>query len=401
MEKIVLFEDSGYKNFGPLTKTRPVFELRDGIFSVRERYTRIFKDREFYFFYRKAFDPAMKRSGLKGVMDLPEGESFIAINARILPNKNFIKYFSAIEKQKSRFSSDDNGNLLTGKFTCKSEFVESVKNGVKTNVRPILEVIRYPWDIVNSTGEWIKNDTEILSREDRWKKPRITGVFIENKDQVLISKTAKVGAGTVIDASKGPVVIDDDANIMYNCVITGPVYIGKKTIIKSGARIYENTSIGNVCKAGGEIEGSVIHGYSNKQHEGFLGHSYIGEWCNLGADTNNSDLKNNYSFVKVEINGRLIDTESLFAGLIMGDHSKTGINTMINTGSVVGVACNVYGEGFPPRNIPDFNWGGREKLLKYPFNKTIDTVKTVMLRRGIELQEDEENILKNIFVKSR
>lgn len=400
MNKIVLFEDAGYKNFGPLTKTRPIFELRNGIFSIRERFIKIFSEYELYFFYRKGFDPMMKKLGMKGMTDLKDNEEFIAINARLVPNKNFLKYFDVLEKKKTKLAADDYGTLLTGIFTSKAEFVDSVKKGVKTNVKPILEIIKYPWDLVNSTGEWIANDSVFLEDEKRFIKLKAAGVHVENRDSVFVSKTAKVMAGTVIDASEGPVVIDDAAEVMYNSVIIGPVYIGKNSKIKAGAKIYGNTSIGDVCKVGGEVEGTIIHGYSNKQHEGFLGHSYIGEWCNLGADTNNSDLKNNYTSVKVEINGELIDTGSLFAGLIMGDHSKTGINTMINTGTVIGIACNVYGEGFPPRNIPDFHWGGKEKLVKYPFNKTLETIKAVMARREKVLEKGEEDILKKIFIKS-
>ncbi|MBU4485535.1 MAG: hypothetical protein KKD38_01275 [Candidatus Delongbacteria bacterium] len=399
MKNIVLFEDSCYKNFGPLTKTRPIFELRNGIFNIRERYVRTLSEYNFYFFYRKAFDPMIKRLGIKGMNSLPENEPFIAINARIVPNKNFLKYFENLVNQKSKTAADDNGQLLTGIFTSKAEFVESVKKGVKTSVKPILEINKYPWDLTNAIGEWITNDSIFLIGGDKWIKSKLPNVIIENKDSVYISKTAIIMAGTIIDATYGPVIIDDEAEIMYNSVIIGPAYIGKNSKIKIGAKIYQNTSIGDVCKVGGEVEGSIIHGYSNKQHEGFLGHAYIGEWCNLGADTNNSDLKNNYSFVKVEINNELIDTGSLFVGVVMGDHSKTGINTMINTGTVIGVACNVYGEGFPPRNIPDFHWGGKEKLVKYPFNKTIDTVKTVMARRNIELEKSDEDILKKLFLK--
>jgi UDP-N-acetylglucosamine diphosphorylase / glucose-1-phosphate thymidylyltransferase / UDP-N-acetylgalactosamine diphosphorylase / glucosamine-1-phosphate N-acetyltransferase / galactosamine-1-phosphate N-acetyltransferase len=399
MKNIVLFEDMNYMNFGPLTKTRPVFELRNGVFNIRERYQKILNDYNFYFFYRKSFDGQMAAAGVKGMKDLPENEPFIAINARIIPNRNFLKYFEVLVEKKSKLSADDNGCLLTGIFSSREEFVESVKKGVTTSVKPMLEVIRYPWDLVNTIGEWIKNDSIFMIDSDKWIKPKLPNVVIENKDSVFISKTAKVSAGTVLDASSGPIIIDDGAEIMYNSVILGPAYIGKNSKIKIGAKIYQNTSIGDVCKVGGEVEGTVIHGYSNKQHDGFLGHSYIGEWCNLGADTNNSDLKNNYSFVKVEINGTLIDTGSLFAGLIMGDHSKTGINTMINTGTVIGVACNVYGEGFPPRNIPDFHWGGKEKLVRYPFSRTLETVKTVMARRSVELDKSSEDVLKKIFLK--
>jgi len=399
LKKIVLFEDMDYKNFGPLTKTRPVFELRNGIYSIRERYEKLLKGYEFYFFYRKNFDPVMNRLNVKKMSDLGEGAQFIAINARIIPNGNFLKYFKILVENKSKLAADDNGVLLTGIFTSKIEFVNCVKKGAKTNVKPMLELIRYPWDLTNNLNELLNYDFNIIRQENKWMSPKVNNVIIENKDNVLISKSAVIRPGVILDASKGPVIIDDEAEIMHNSVILGPVYIGKKSLIKIGSKIYGNTSIGENCKAGGEIEGTLIHAFSNKQHDGFLGHSYIGEWCNLGADTNNSDLKNNYSLVKVELNGKLIDSGSMFVGMFMGDHSKTGINTMINTGTVIGVACNVYGEGFPPRYIEDFHWGGKEKLVKYPFNKTLETVKTVMGRRGRDLDKGDEEVLKRIFLK--
>ncbi|MDD4205750.1 MAG: putative sugar nucleotidyl transferase [Candidatus Delongbacteria bacterium] len=399
MKKIVLFEDAGYKNFVPLVKTRPLFELKNGIFSIRERYQRIFGECELYYFYRKGFEPLMNDKGLKKLTDLGDGAQFTAINARIVPDKNFLKFFDVLISKKIKLAADDNGVLLCGTFTSKEEFVESVKKGVKTNTRPLLEMIKYPWDIVNGAGEWIKYDFDLIKKERKWALPKTQGLIIENKDNVLISKNAVIRPGVIIDASDGPVIVDDDAEVMHNSVLLGPVYIGKRSVVKVGSKIYHNTSVGEYCKVGGEIEGSIIHGFSNKQHDGFLGHSYIGEWCNMGADTNNSDLKNNYSNVKVEINGTLIDTGTMFVGMFMGDHSKTGINTMINTGTVIGVACNVYGEGFPPRYVEDFHWGGKEKLIRYPFNKTVETIKTVMLRRGKVLEKGEEDILKKIFLK--
>jgi len=398
MKNIVLFEDAGYTNFGPLTKTRPVFELRTGIFNIRERYSKLLKNYHFYYFYRKSFDPMMNDIGLKGIENLPDGLPFLAINARIIPNKNFLKYFEVAVNKKSIPATDENEKLLMGVFTTKSDFVNAVKKGLKTNVQPVLEVLKYPWDITNYVGETIKSDANLLDKK-QFSSSKLTGVVLERKENIFISRSALIKAGVVIDATEGPVVIDEGAEVMYNSVILGPAYIGKNSKVKIGSKIYHNTSIGEVCKVGGEIESTIIHGYSNKQHEGFLGHSYIGKWCNLGADTNNSDLKNNYSFVKVEINGELIDSGSLFVGMVMGDHSKTGINTMINTGTVIGVACNVYGEGFPPRNVDDFHWGGKEKLVIYPFKRTLETAKTVMERRDIMLQKYEEDILKKLYLK--
>jgi NDP-sugar pyrophosphorylase family protein len=184
----------------------------------------------------------MAQAGVKGMKDLPENEPFIAINARIIPNRNFLKYFDVLIEKKSKLAADDNGNLLTGIFSSKEEFVESVKKGVKTNVKPMLEVIRYPWDLVNTIGEWIKNDSIFMQDRDCWVKPKLPNVIIENKDNVYIHKTAKLSAGTVIDSTGGPVVIDEGAEIMYNSVIIGPAYIGKNSKIKIGAKIYQNTT---------------------------------------------------------------------------------------------------------------------------------------------------------------
>ncbi len=181
----------------------------------------------------------------------------------------------------------------------------------------------------------------------------------------------------------------------------GPCSIGNGTIVKAGARIYEDTSVGEVCKVGGEVESSIIHSFSNKQHDGFLGHSYLGMWVNLGADTNNSDLKNNYGSVKVVINDEQIDSGSQFMGLTMGDHAKTAINTMFNTGTVVGVACNVFGGGFPPKYIPSFTWGGPEAITTYAMERSIEVAKRAMARRNVQLTDATERLLKKIFDLTR
>ncbi|MCZ6704104.1 MAG: transferase, partial [Ignavibacteria bacterium] len=199
------------------------------------------------------------------------------------------------------------------------------------------------------------------------------------------------------DASNGPVYVDENAFIHPNAVIEGPVYIGETVTIKAGASIYENVSIGKLCKIGGEVEDSVLLPYSNKQHAGFIGHSYLGSWVNLGADSNCSDLKNNYGTIKVQLNGKVVDTGSQFLGVIMGDHSKTAINTMFNTGTIVGFSCNIFGIGFPDKYIPSFSWGGSENLSTYELDKSMATAKIVMKRRDEELLPANEKLFENIF----
>jgi UDP-N-acetylglucosamine diphosphorylase/glucosamine-1-phosphate N-acetyltransferase len=200
-----------------------------------------------------------------------------------------------------------------------------------------------------------------------------------------------------MDASTGPIFIEKNVTIFPNAVIQGPFYIGESSKIKSCATIYPNVSIGTVCKVGGEVEDTIIHPFSNKQHSGFLGHSYLGSWINLGADTNNSDLQNNYGTIKVQINGKHIDSGKQFVGLLMGDHSKTAINKMFNTGTVVGFSSNVFGAGFPPKYIPSFGWGGSESMKEYKLAKAIETAKAVFTRRDKNFSTDDEKLFEYIF----
>jgi len=201
----------------------------------------------------------------------------------------------------------------------------------------------------------------------------------------------------VLDAEDGPIYIDKDATVMANASLQGPLFVGAKSVIKMGAKIYESVSVGEMCKVGGEVEESIIHSYSNKQHEGFLGHSYLGQWVNLGADSNNSDLKNNYGTVKVYVNGEMIDSGLLFVGLIMGDHAKCGINTMFNTGTVVGAMSNVFGSGYSDKFIPSFTWGGVESMETYALDKALEVARRVMARRKMALSVAQENMLRHVF----
>ncbi|MDP2038950.1 MAG: glucose-1-phosphate thymidylyltransferase, partial [Ignavibacteria bacterium] len=210
-------------------------------------------------------------------------------------------------------------------------------------------------------------------------------------------KDAKIDPFVHLDASQGPIYISKNAHVMSHSLIQGPAFIGEDSVVKAHAAIYHDTSVGEVCKVGGEIEASIIHSYSNKQHEGFLGHAYLGSWVNLGASTNNSDLKNNYSSVSVLIKGKNVDTHSQFVGLIMGDHSKTAINTMFNTGTIAGVSCNIFGAGFPARYIPSFSWGGTDFLRNYDIEKCIEVARIVYSRRKLQLTQAEEELLRAVY----
>ncbi len=228
-----------------------------------------------------------------------------------------------------------------------------------------------------------------------------TGVYLMSSDNIWIADSARIDPGVVIDAQNGPVYIDENAHIFPQATIIGPAYIGRNCHIKIGAKIYEGTSLGEECKVGGEVKSSIIHSFSNKQHDGFLGHAYLGQWVNLGADTNNSNLKNNYGAVRVHVNGKEIDSGSTFVGLTMGDHSKCAINTMFNTGTVAGIMCNIYGADFPPKWIPSFSWGGSGGFTEHDVDRALTVARKVMERRGVTLGQAEEKLIREVFKKTK
>jgi UDP-N-acetylglucosamine diphosphorylase / glucose-1-phosphate thymidylyltransferase / UDP-N-acetylgalactosamine diphosphorylase / glucosamine-1-phosphate N-acetyltransferase / galactosamine-1-phosphate N-acetyltransferase len=252
-------------------------------------------------------------------------------------------------------------------------------------------LIEYPWELIFKNAEEISADMTI---------PSVKAGFKLKRKNIFIGKGAKIHTGVVLDAENGPVVIDDGAVIMANSVVYGPAYIGKGTIVKALSKIYGGTSIGPMCKAGGEIESSIFQGYANKQHEGFIGHSFVGEWVNLGAGTNNSDLKNNYTNIKMPVNGKDVDTGKMFMGAVIGDHTKTGINTMINTGTVIGISCNLFGAGYLPKHVPSFSWGGPDRLSQYRIDKAVEAARAAMKRRNVEMTREYESLIMNTFNSS-
>jgi len=338
-----------------------------------------------------------------------EGDEILFINGRALIDDNLTK----ILKKKRENVVFVSGDTVVAVHLSGSK-LESLKNNINDfidieNFEGItIEEIRtktfnYIWDLINYNNEELNNEFEFQFNKRKKKSQKkisgkiYEGVYLVGKKEIIIEKGTVVKPGVVIDASKGSVYIDKNVEIFPNAVIEGPAYIGESSKIKSAATIYENVSIGRVCKVGGEVEGSIIMPYSNKQHAGFLGHTYLGSWVNLGADTNNSDLKNNYSTVKIYINGKMVDSGSQFMGLIMGDHSKSAINTMFNTGAVVGFSCNIFGAGFPDKFVPSFTWGGIGKSKVYDVFKSIETATTVMSRRNIIMSEDDKKLFQKIF----
>jgi len=397
---VVIFEDTKAVNFNPLALTHPVYELRCGMTSLRKKIERVFPSAKISLHCRQVLAEVVQETNPETFVNKISGEKFIFINGRVLADETLAEKIDL--KTEAVYLSYD--TVVAAVLPLSVGIKTKLQNGAllslddfQSNHRIEVDakVLEYPWHLIHENPSQIESEFtgggEIIGKI----YPNVTML---NEPAIHIAEGAKVMPGVVLDAEGGPIYIDKGAKVMANAVVEGPCYIGEKTTIKIAAKIYEGCSFGPVCKIGGEVEESIVHGYSNKQHEGFLGHAYLGEWCNLGADTNNSDLKNNYSNVKVQINDTLVDSGSLFVGLFMGDHSKSGINTMFNTGTVVGVGCNVYGADFSPRFIPSYYWGGSSgQLVKYDFDKIMATAEKVMARRDVTLTDSLKNLHQAIY----
>jgi len=405
--QIVLFEDEKHINFEPLIYYRPVYELVCGASTLREKIERAYPGSKVVLHCRKNLEELLKSQIPSVEVNNFSDDEILFINGRVVAPENLSEIISAKLLEDKVFKS--NGTVVAAKVSgdrltniLNKDIISSADFDSIPSEEVELICAEYLWDLVYLNGEELKKDIAFLSGKNNvkgtnTKDERYIGVNFINPGQVFISENVDVKPGVVLDASKGPIYLDKDVVIFPNAVIEGPVYIGESSKVKSCATIYENVSVGKLCKVGGEIEDSIIMSYSNKQHSGFLGHSYLGSWVNIGADTNCSDLQNNYGTIKVQVNGRHIDTGRQFVGLIMGDHSKTAINTMFNTGTVVGFSCNVYGEGFPPKYISSFGWGGSSAVREYKLAKAIETAKAVFKRRDKVFSEEEENIFNTIF----
>jgi UDP-N-acetylglucosamine diphosphorylase/glucosamine-1-phosphate N-acetyltransferase len=404
--QICIFEDEQHINFYPLTYSRPVYDLVCGIKSLRQKITRQFPGEKISLHCWKYLEESVKLQNPDLDVNLLNDDSCLFINGRVKVDENFSEQVKCEESDNCVFI---NGNEIIA-FKLSGANLEKIKSdfpdtfGLKSfpelpaeNVD--VKTYNYLWNLIRDNGTEIVKDIDHLIKEnlDLVDPESFNGINIVNEKEVFICNNVTIKPGVVIDASNGPVYIDENAFIFPNAIIEGPAYIGESVKIKAGAQIYENVSIGKLCKVGGEVEESIILPYSNKQHGGFIAHSYLGSWVNLGADTNCSDLKNNYSAIKVQLNGKAVDTGSQFLGVLIGDHSKTAINTMFNTGTVVGFSCNIFGAGFPDKYIPSFSWGGLESMNTYDLDKSIATAKIVMSRRDEILLPTDEKLFENIF----
>lgn len=376
----ILFDGEARNDLLPFTFTRPVADIRIGILSIRGKWES----------YLKSKTSTKTESYLAKKWPLELAEENIFINASLIPDENLVNAIKTLLPGQKLLQKD----FL---IAYAQEKLEDISEYEVVKFEEELFQIGHTWDIFSKNGEAIERDFELLTK-DRKSQPIDPSNFVKNPEAIFIEVGASV-ENCSLNASTGPIYIGENSVVMEGSLIRGPFSLGENAVVKLGAKIYGPTTIGPNCKAGGEINNSVLFENSNKGHEGFLGNSVLGEWCNIGADTNTSNLKNNYAEVRLwNYNTENFARTGLqFCGLMMGDHSKCAINTMFNTGTVIGVSANIFGSGFPRNFIPSFSWGGSAGTSTYKLEKVFETTGLVMQRRGMKLSDLDKEILENIF----
>ncbi len=376
---ILLFDEAKVRqSLLPFTFTRPVGAMRCGILTIAEK-------------WQHHFDKPVGYSTQDYLSSKFTGqltEETLVMDGSLFPSAELLAKLKELKKGEVLYHNDKPFAAI-GSWPNES-------NGTKIQLENV-DSLQQKWEIFTKNGEQIQADYDLLTKGRTSVELNNTNMLI-GKENIFVEEGAEVN-GAILNASTGPIYIGRNAEIMEGSVVRGPLALCEGAALKLGTKIYGATTIGPKCKAGGEVNNSVLYAHSNKGHDGFLGNSVLGEWCNIGADTNTSNLKNNYAEVRLwdYSEGSFAKTGQQFCGLMMGDHSKCGINTMFNTGTVVGVSANIFGAGFPRNFIPSFTWGGASGFTTYRIDKAFETAEKVMPRRGLELNNTEKAILQHVF----
>ncbi|MDQ7917803.1 GlmU family protein [Mesonia sp. MT50] len=382
----ILFDGAVRNQLLPFTYTKPVADLRFGILTIREKWEK----------FLETTTTTITEDYLAERWPMVEMEHNTMINAAVCPSESLVEQIKNLKEHQVLTFED---TYIAFRTKEEEEIDLDAFQEIKLQEEPLM--IAHSWDIFAKNDQAIQADFDLLTK-DRTSAKIPEGVFCVNQEQIFIEEGAKLTMAS-LNASSGPIYIGKDAEVMEGCHVRGPFALCDHGTLKMGTKIYGATTVGPHCKVGGEVSNSMIMGYSNKGHDGFLGNSVLGEWCNLGADTNNSNLKNNYAEVRLwdYETERFAPTGLQFCGLMMGDHSKCGINTMFNTGTVVGVSANIFGAGFPRNFIPSFSWGGSNGTTTYKTNKAFEVAEKVMQRRKIDFTEEDKAILEHVFEETK
>lgn len=383
----ILFDGTVRNALLPFTFTRPVADILVGILTIREKWEN----------YLGTTTTTITEEYLAEKYPMVEMEQNVMINASFLPNPVLVEMIENLNPNEAIMLGED---IIAFYTTDSQEDVNFDEYELIDYEGEILR-IENTWDIFSKNDVAIREDFDFIT-EDRTSQPIPKSVNVISPENIFIEEGAKLEFVT-LNASTGPIYIGKNAEIMEGSVIRGPFALCESGRVKLATKVYGATTVGPHSVIGGEVNNSVLFGYSNKGHDGFLGNSVLGEWCNIGADSNNSNLKNNYEEVRLwsyETEG-FAKTGLQFCGLMMGDHSKCGINTMFNTGTVIGVSTNIFGAGFPRNFVPSFSWGGAAGFSTYLTSKAFQTAKIVMARRNVEFSEDDAKILEYVFEETK
>lgn len=388
--QVILFDSEVRNRLLPFTHTRPVADIRCGIMTMRERWELLTGEKT----------SSITEQHLQEVYPMEVSDDNLLINGSVFADKYLLKSILQLATGEKLVHDGTILALRTDAASLQGALLN--KDFRELPYTGEIKALNNTWDIFSLNDFAIKHDFTLLT-ENRKSQHIPEGVTVTDKENLFIEEGAVINAGVIINASTGPVYIGKDAEILEGCMLRGPIALCEHAVLKMGAKVYGATTIGTGCKVGGEISNVVFFANSNKGHDGYLGNAVIGEWCNLGADTNCSNLKNNYDEIKIwdEHNNKAIRTGLTFCGLLMGDHSKCGINTMFNTGTVVGVSANIFGAGFPEKFIPSFSWGGSEGMTTYSFDRAMETAERMMARRNKPLTEAERQLYAYIFEQTK
>jgi UDP-N-acetylglucosamine diphosphorylase/glucosamine-1-phosphate N-acetyltransferase len=383
----ILFDGTVREALLPFTFTRPVADIRIGILTIREKW-------EQHLGYTTT---TLTEEYLSDKYPMVELEDNVMINASFLPNDILSEMVKSLEKNQAIFK----GDAVIAFYTNDSQEEVDFETYEIIDFSEDCLRLEHTWDIFAKNDAALREDFELIT-EGRTSQPIPKSVNVIAPENIFIEEGAKLEFVT-LNASTGPIYIGKNSEIMEGSVIRGPFALCESGRVKLASKVYGATTVGPHSVIGGEVNNSVLFSYSNKGHDGFLGNSVLGEWCNIGADSNNSNLKNNYEPVKLWSyeTENFAKTGLQFCGLMMGDHSKCGINTMFNTGTVVGVSANIFGAGFPRNFVPSFSWGGASGFSTYLTSKAFQTAKIVMARRNVEFTEDDAKILEHVFEETK
>ena len=376
---IILHDLEAHLTFAPLTLTRPVGTLRMGIFTNDERWKN----------YCSAASVSFKtKDYLSGKFPCETSEDNFWVNAAVIPTEELAKLVSVLQSGEALYANNEFIAYRGSEYGRGARIDKTLDD---------LIVLKHRWDLFGMNDKVLKNDFEWVKANRNGIQLDTSNQLIGSADQLFIEEGAIV-QGAILNTTTGPIYVGKHAEIMEGSIVRGGLALCEHAVLKLGSKVYGATTIGPYCKVGGEVNNVVFYAYSNKGHDGFLGNSVIGEWCNLGADTNTSNLKNNYGFVSTYdyATEQFEKTDIQFMGLVMGDHSKSGINTMFNTAAVVGVSSTIFGAGFPPKFIPNFAWGGFDNE-EFQFELALVAANNMMSRRGLQLTEEDVAILTHLL----